>query len=129
MKANEDSGIYQVHGAHVVFGLNSLLYIGRAVEQSFGKRFKDHEKWLADECGVMVRVGRISKGDYDSDEDWAELVKNVEALTIFWHSPPYNSQNINSYKGYALHVQNLGDSGSILPEYTSHWKMLRPVDE
>ena len=41
-----DIGLYQYYGRHLVFGRDSLLYIGMAVEgkTSFSSRIKDHDK-------------------------------------------------------------------------------------
>ena len=40
---DEDYGIYQVTGYHPVFGDDSLLYIGKAQDQTFGERFEQHK--------------------------------------------------------------------------------------
>ncbi len=43
----DDFGIYQIYGNHVVFGAGSLLYIGMTTEQTFGDRFKQHfDEWI-----------------------------------------------------------------------------------
>jgi hypothetical protein len=130
----DDYGIYQITGDHVVFGPGSLLYVGRARDQPFATRFAQHAEWLRHESGIAVRLGRIPVGHYETDpkggwKDWSQLVTDVEALTIYWHAPPYNSQHIGSYKGQPLHVQCWGDRGRLLPEYSSHWRPLRPEDE
>ncbi len=128
-----DYGLYQVYGYHVVFGPGALLYIGMARDQTFAARVRQHHvEWLREENDVRMRIGRISPEDYEHDpqgwKDWEKLVTDTEALLIYWHSPPYNSRNISEYRGQALHVQNWGDRGSLLPECTSHWQPLRPRD-
>ncbi len=128
-----DYGVYQIYGRHVVFGAGSLLYVGMAEEQTFATRFGQHQQqWLKQELDVTVHVGRLNEEDYHTDsawKDWRTKVHDVEALTIYWHSPPYNSKNIGGYYRDPLHVQNWGRRGALLPEYTSHWKLLRPDDE
>lgn len=135
LTTTEDYGLYQVYGNHVVFGPSSLLYVGRNTEQTFKNRLDQHRYWLKHEQDVSIRVGRIRKGDFEHDaaewKDWTELVKDVEALTIFWHSPPYNSSGITRYKGGKLHVQNWAHRGRLLPEYSSDWEgaqVVRPDD-
>lgn len=129
LTGNSDYGVYQVYGRHPVFGTAALLYIGSATARSFGARIREHREWLQYVDGLELRLGRIADDDYNNNTDWAKLVLNVEALTIYWHGVPYNSKNIQSYNGPALHVQNWGRPGSLLPEYSSDWKPIRPDDE
>lgn len=126
-------GLYQVYGHHVVFGSGALLYVGMARDQSFATRFSQHAGWLANEQDVLIRLGVIAPEDYLQEPpkwiDWSRLLGEVEALTIHFHSPPYNSKNIGSYGGSPLLVQNWGARGSLLPEYSSFWPPLkRPND-
>jgi hypothetical protein len=108
-------GLYQVYGQHVVFGPEALLYIGMTDGQTFGSRFKQHERWLKFESDTRVRLGVIA------DPDERKLLAHAEALTIWWHSPPYNSKNIWRYPGIRLHVRNSGQRGRLVTEYQSHW--------
>ena len=123
---DEDSGLYQIYGHHIIFGDDSLLYIGMTT-LTFRRRFfggrEPHIEWLVEEQGVSVYVGRIVEEDYEYDppywSDWENVLKDAEALTIYWHSPPYNSSNIGTYTGQRLKVVNLGDRGSLEAEYIS----------
>jgi hypothetical protein len=124
-----DYGLYQVYGEHPVFGLDSLLYIGVCVEQSFSRRFQQHrDAWLNRERSIKLYLGRLSKEDYGGGTSWEKLVREVEALTIYWHSPPCNSQHINRYGGRSLCVQNLGNRARLDLEYTSFWDLHRDVE-
>ena len=126
----DDCGLYQIYGHHVIFGACSLLYIGMTTS-TFRRRFIDgpapHIDWLKEdeqeEEEVSVYVGRIVEGDYEPDpplwSDWENVLKDVEALTIYWHSPPYNSRNIETYNGQRLEVVNLGNYGSLCEKYRS----------
>jgi hypothetical protein len=119
------SGVYQIYGQHVVFGSDALLYLGMTGRQLFGARFKQHwERWLRYESDISIRLGSL-------DDANVPLLADVEALTIWWHSPPYNSKNIWQYEGVRLRIQNLGARGRLHPEYSSHWKPARipPEDE
>jgi hypothetical protein len=131
-EGEDDYGLYQIYGHHVVFGPGALLYIGKAQKQSFLTRFQQHQSWLPYESDVSVRLGRIREGDFKLQRlwnDWAGVLSDVEALTIFWHTPPYNSHHITCYKKQPLRVRNMGDRGRLLPEYSSHWDAPRPDDE
>ena len=100
----QDYGVYQVYGKHVVFGENALLYIGSARDQTYGRRLRQHG-WI-EEDNIIV-VGRIA------ESDWHELLEDVEALEIYWHTPPYNSKNIRDYHGQPLILINDGERGRL----------------
>ena len=68
-------------------------------------------------CPPFIHVGRIDKEDYEADRQ--QVIKDTEALTINWHSPPYNSSNIDAYYGQGLRVVNIGKPGSLDTEFSS----------
>ena len=119
---DEDCGLYQIYGRHIIFGGGSLLYIGMTIS-TFSQRFTEHIVWLEEEEGVFIHIGRIVSEDYAYDppywSDWQKVLEDTEALTIYWHSPPYNSQHIQRYKRQPLKVVNLGKRGSLDKEYSS----------
>ena len=95
---------------------------------TFSQRFRRHcIEWLLEEQDISIRVGRIASEDYAYDppnwSDWKKVLRDAEALTIYWHSPPYNSMNINSYKGQLLKVVNKKESGDLVAEYRIDDKM------
>ncbi len=111
---SKDYGLYQIYGHHIVYGKDSLLYIGET-GQTFSQRFKsEHVMWLEEEEGVFIYVGRIASEDYDE-----QVRKDAEALTIKWHSPAYNSSNIETYNGQRLEVVNRGEYRDLEAEYIS----------
>lgn len=137
MNGEEDGGIYQIYGNHLVFGQKSLLYIGmvNGGNSTFGARFDAHQKrWLLEdqaEVDIFIHVGRLMKGDYQGQPGWATLVEEIEKLLIYYHSPPYNSHHINSYNSIPmldsnLHVQNLGKCGVLVFELTNLHLKIRP---
>lgn len=122
--AATSQGVYQIYGQHVVFGANALLYIGVTAGQTFSARLVQHrERWLKYEDDVAIRLGIVAGATSSRD------LLDIEALTIWWHSPPYNSKNIWSYNGSALRIQNFGSRGRLHPEYSSHWKPNRTPPE
>ena len=97
LNRKDDYGLYQIYGTHIVYGASSLLYIGKAEGLTFSQRFSQHRsEWLS---------------------DWREVLRDAEALTIYWHSPAYNSSNIETYNGQQLKVANRGDRGALCAEY------------
>ena len=118
---DEDCGLYQIYGRHIIFGDDSLLYVGMTTS-TFRRRFIDgpdpHIGWLEEEEeGVSVYVGRFVEEDYKHDpphwSDWENVLKDAEALTIYWHSPPYNSKNIRDYHGQPLILINECERGRL----------------
>ena len=128
----DDRGVYQNIGVHLVFGPGSLLYVGSASKQTFAQRFQQHIKnGLESESEIQIRLGTIATGDRPpSSDEHSRLICEVEALTIYWHSPPYNSRNIVSPGVQDLRVHNLGKRGVLHPEYSTRWQpSWRPTDE
>ena len=120
-----DAGIYQVYGQHVVFGPASLLYIGRTV--NFAERFQGHAAWLDFESDIEIRLGRLT---WETDAERDKWLAHVEALTIYVHSPPYNSHHIAAYRRPPLRIRNHGQRGRLMFEYSGPWDVpLRPDDE
>jgi hypothetical protein len=140
-KDEEAYGVYQITGYHAVFGDASLLYIGRAVDQSFAERFRQHENWLRKESGIKIYLGRVDSIDDNdgyAEEEWKRITKDVEILLIYYHSPPYNSTFISeSPKPTSkLRIINIGDYGDLYPEISHEGLELeekglqsRPLDE
>lgn len=128
-----DCGLYQVYGFHEVFGPEALLYIGRTDNQTFALRIAQHRPWLRHVMDCRIRIGRLRDDDYKLEppnwHDWLGLQQSVEGLTIYWHSPPYNSQGIVRYAGLNVRVQNLGNRGRLLPEYSARFgELARPAE-
>ena len=118
----EDYGLYQIYGYHPVFRDNSLLYIGMAEEQTFEERLNQHQKtWLKEEYDITLYIGRITsinRNEDFNDKEWSLVLKDSESLLIYFHSPPYNSQDINKFPepNMDLRIFNVGDSGDLYPE-------------
>lgn len=97
--AGEDYGIYQVYGLHILSGRDTLLYIGRATEQTFADRFRQHARWLSAEEGVSVYVGRVYAPErHTSVDHWNTWVRDVclaECVMIYKYSPNYNSVSVS----------------------------------
>lgn len=130
---DDNFGLYQIYGMHEVFGPQSLLYIGKAEHLSFSERINQHlHNWLYYNSDAQVRLGLLDREDYKHEpgdwSDWKQLLRDVEALTIFWHTPPYNSKNIGYYGGPKLRVQNYGQRGRLLPEFSTDWVPPKPKD-
>lgn len=117
-----DYGIYQVYGAHPVYGADVLIYLGKADQQTFGVRFSQ-EGWgnyNQDALRVLVYVGRLSGYEgTPTDKEWSRQIALIERLLIFAHWPASNSSGLNVQFGkdlHDIHILNWGQYRDLLPE-------------
>ena len=116
-----DYGVYQIHGAHNVYGLDVLLYIGKANAQHFGTRIPQEKEWLDNHDAERIRVylGRIAGEITPDDDGWGRQIDLAERLLIYSHSPAFNAQrNLGGLSGdlQNVHVLNWGCHASLMPE-------------
>lgn len=126
-----DYGLYQIYGQNDVYsnpkGRRVLLYIGKAVHQTFKTRLKQHSKsWLTGD--ERIHLGRLDSESFvegkgrDRWEDWTNKVEDAEKLSIWRHCPSYNSHHIARFPNLntvgEIMIVNVGeDLGSLRPEY------------
>ena len=89
----KDFGLYCIYGNHAVSGPETLLYIGKACDQTFATRFLQHSGWLNVECSdLKVYIGKIgSSNPQYSNQEWTSKIVYAENLLIHYLSPPYNT--------------------------------------
>ena len=123
---NKDFGIYQVYGCHPIYGNDVLLYIGKAVEQTFAVRLSQ-EGWAYNEDSKNIKfyVGRLfSKTQPSSIDEWNTMIDKAESMLIYAHEPARNSANIlNITKNKSklekfknLRILNYDNYRSLMPE-------------
>jgi len=126
-QAPTDFGVYQVYGSHPVYGLKTLLYIGKAQDQTFARRLSQHGWWFDRENGqgeLSFFLGRLAGSTTPSDAEWGLQIAQVEGVLLVAHKPSYNAQsikdlgNMDNAIGH-LHVLNWGSFGSLLPEVSA----------
>jgi len=115
-----DTGVYQIYGNHPIYGADILLYIGKAICQTFGVRIAQ-EGWdrNSDVKGLKVYVGRLAGNSTPSDEIWTKEIDLAERLLIYSHSPARNSQCIQNIPNKDLlnvHILNWGHHRDLLSE-------------
>lgn len=107
-----DYGIYCIYGNHVISGPGTLLYIGKACQQTFAGRCMQHGDWLDNDSeDLKFYVGRIGsiEGTTYTNEDWNQKIDDSERLLIHYLSPPYNSSGIYQHpKSKDMLILNLG---------------------
>jgi len=89
----KDFGIYCIYGNHVVTGPETLLYIGKACDQTFATRFFQHASWLTVEnYELKIFIGRLGNSSQSyTNEEWTNKIVYAENLLIHYLSPPYNT--------------------------------------
>lgn len=98
--SGNDYGLYQIYGRHILAGPEALLYIGKATDQTFSARFKQHQHWLSKEYpGIRIYLGRLNHPGRHVAKDqwktWAADVTLAESILIHKYSPHYNSMAIS----------------------------------
>jgi len=94
-----------------------LLYIGKADDQTFGKRIAQ-EKWC-DHKNIEVYVGRLAGRTKVSAKEWSERIDKTEKLLIYSHAPAYNTSNTRTVperKVLSNHIFNWDQYRSLFPE-------------
>ena len=116
--------LYALYGSHHLYGRDVLLYIGMSIA-GVGNRYPG-TTWVDDEYDT-VTIRLASVGPFNGWLEWErpghyrkapkQLVEGIEALLIFAHQTPYNSQKKqNLKKAQGLRLINSGRFGHLLPE-------------
>ena len=119
-EAADNYGLYQYYGGHPIYGVDALLYIGRAAfENPIEKRLKDHvhENWSS--IPIQIFIGNIISEKRLTDIIWNKHIELAEELLIYSHGPAWNSSNIKSIKYEkfkTVHIFNWGHRAKLLPE-------------
>ncbi len=118
---DKDFGIYQIYGGHPIYGASTLLYIGLAAEQTFGRRISQEEQWLynRDAGRAEVYIGRLSDSRTPDAMEWDRQIRMAERLLIYAHMPPMNTQkNLATLEEdlKSVHVLNWANYRDLLPE-------------
>ncbi len=117
-----DIGLYQIYGSSYVYGLDFLLYIGKA-ETHFAQSLSEH--WLdsGQNCENLwkVYVGRIRLSELDRAELLA-IISRIKTLLTAVHLPAYNSdflsENVSLKDTATMDICNWGQYGNLFPEFS-----------
>ncbi|MCM3571191.1 hypothetical protein [Neobacillus mesonae] len=117
---SQDYGIYQIYGKHTVYGKDVLLYIGKADQQTIGKRVSQENWWNTnDSKQLKIYAGRLAGVSTPHEELWSKEIDLAERLLISVHKPAYNSKSLSLIRDAELqdiHILNWGDHRDLLPE-------------
>jgi hypothetical protein len=108
-----DFGLYQVYAHHPVYG-RTLVYIGKAREQTFSQRIAQHH-WDSgsenDPNNIEIYVGRLMGATTPELARWRWEIDVAEKLLIHSHGPAYN----------ALHVYQAPSAGECSDVRVLNW--------
>lgn len=118
-RGRKEGGFYAIYGPHNVYGVSTLLYIGKSDRGDIGARIKEH-KWGQNERGTEIQfyIGRFASAE---DKQVAD-VSDVERLLIYAHGPGYNSHCVTDPNAedikrlQPLRILNWRSYRSLLPE-------------
>lgn len=143
-----DYGVYQIYGHHAAYGDETLLYIGKAQEQTFATRLTQ-EFWSFVESSIRpthIRLGRICKSNKTEEnlgwdvKRWRELIGIAERILIKSHPPAINKQEnsgmfISEFDMENFLIINSEDYGRLLPEISTlrisyrYWNYDTPLSD
>ena len=129
-----DYGVYQIYGGHPVYGSNVLIYIGKAVNQTFGVRIaQEGWEYNSDRENVEIYVGRLSGVETPETKVWDLQISLAEELLIYAHKPAYNAQSIKSARKKDLdsvRVFNWVAHRDLMPEVSGmRWKPKKELND
>jgi hypothetical protein len=119
--SDKDFGVYQIYGSHHLYGNDVLLYIGKAVIQTFGDRIQqEHWDYTNDPNCIKIYLGRVIGEESEiSENEWNLKIDLAEKLLIFAHTPVKNTSNLNSIPENDVQdvvVYNWGEYRQLFPE-------------
>ena len=114
------AGLYQIYGASSIYGLNSLLYIGKS--KNLKARLNNHlseDTMISRQQNLSIRYACVSSDQSDIDN----ILEIVETINIAIHKPCLNSKSIiTPYKKSLYLVENHGERGVLNLQVTnSYW--------
>ena len=125
LNSPSDYGLYQYYGDHHVYGNSALLYIGKAQDQTFGRRLSQHNWEMWSSSNIVIYVGKVHSEESLELDEWQRQINLAERILIQSHSPSFNSSNLNTigHKVEDTRVLNWGTRMKLLPEASiSRWE-------
>jgi hypothetical protein len=115
------AGLYQIYGDSIIYGLDSLLYIGSAMnlKKHLEERLFKNEM-INNQQNLSIRYALVDK---DEDTEVKDMLDITKSINIAMHKPSMNSQNIaKPYKKDLYLVENHGERGVLnIQVSNSYW--------
>lgn len=116
-KAPAETGIYQIYGTSPLYGVDTLLYIGRAknLQIRLAQHFGGLNKTIGRQPNKSCRFAVVSEDLYEA----------VEQTLIVMYKPGFNTGNINAISKKStsrpIYIQNHGERGMLNYENTNYY--------
>ncbi len=125
LNSESDYGLYQFYGDHIMYGNDTLLYLGKAEKQTFGQRISQHNfhQWTSS-CSTIY-IGKIASNVVLDVSEWRSQIDLSERIILQSHAPTFNSASLNNinHSGEDTRVLNWGKRKRLLPEVSiSRWE-------
>lgn len=112
-----ESGVYQIYGSSPLYGIDTLLYIGKAI--NLNNRIKHH---LGNKENVIGRQANLTCRYATAPTNLLDI---VEQTLIVMYKPSFNSIGLKdvkpSVKEKAYYIQNHGERGMLNYETTNYY--------
>lgn len=126
MHGDTDFGIYQIYGTHNILGPDTLVYIGKAFNQTFGSRMmnKDREWAKYEFHDFKFYLGKLGGKENVDDVQWTAFIDEAERILIDHCIPPFNSQinNLIDHLASDIFILNYGKRHRLPFIISTIWK-------
>ena len=118
-----DYGLYQVYGDHPIYGSDTLLYIGKAAEETFSNRMRGHGDFDTYPYALTrIHFGYFCEIDDINQQNWEDAISIVEPILIKSFMPPLNGTRVKSLLDSPdenILVFNWGNAGRLFQEVSN----------
>jgi len=118
------SGLYQIYGTSPLYGMDTLLYIGKA--SNLNTRIKDHFEFRD------AMIGRQPNKSCRYTTLDSTLLDIAEQILIVMHKPSFNSARLiqlsEPVRAKPYYIQNHGDRGMLNIENTNFYFLDKTID-
>lgn len=120
-------GIYQIYGTSPLYGVDTLLYIGKStnLKDRLSKHIRDGESSIGRQPNKSVRFAPLPSEFLATKELSSVILTIIEETLIIMYKPSFNSDSLNNIYREAttspIYIQNHGDRGMLNYENTNYY--------
>jgi len=119
-------GLYQIYADHPVYGLNRLIYIGKANQQTFSARLGERQEYYDFIETILnptyLHIGMLAESDEITLEERDEMIDKIEVILIKSNLPALNASGVRTLlpkETEPILVLNWEEYGELTPEASS----------
>lgn len=128
-KLPKEAGVYQIYGTSPIYGVDTLLYIGKSgtVDSRVAKHFDNTLGFIGRQPNKTCRFAELPKEMAIPNLTAKDFLTAIEEILIIMHKPSFNSQRLINVsvptKNHWIYIQNHGDRGMLNLEVTNYYFM------